>query len=848
MKMNKSLHAVITILVFLTANQKVVAQTIITGIVRDAVSQKPLAFVSVYFTGRKGTVTREDGTYYLSTINPQLTTVEFSYGGYKTTSKTVLPGKTQELNINMELPVMKEVVIQAKRGKYKNKDNPAVELIRKVIEHKNSNRITAYPYVQYEQYEKMMLSLTKKPEKLAKSKLLKNYQFVLDNQDTAKIAGKSLFPIYMQEKLSQKYYRNKPEKEKIYILGEKKVDFGEFVDNNGIITYLNRLYGDIDVYENNISILTNQFLSPIADMAPQFYRFYIIDTVTENGLQLVKLNFTPRNSNDLIFRGTMFITLDGNYAVQKINMTISKNANLNWTQQLRIAQDFEKGADGRYHVIMSNMLAEFALSKNASGSLMGERTVTFKNFITNKPAADSIYEGRAEVIAYMPDKLTDSFWVASRHKPLSAAEAKVYANIDSLSHMKSFQRTMDYVTLALAGYKQAGPFEVGPVSTFYSFNPVEGFRLRFGGRSTPRFSKNIFLENYLAYGFKDEKFKYYLAAAYSFNHKSIYSYPLNYLRFSYQYDTKIPGQELQFVAEDNFLLSFKRGDNNKWLYNSIFKAEYVREFGKNLSYSLGFKNWKQTAAGSIVYEKAGSRDNVIIPDITTTELSAEIRWAPNEQFYQGKVYRVPIFNKYPIFKLRYTAGIKGLVNGEYNFHALNLNIFKRVYLSQLGYADVVAEGGYIFGQLPYPLLNIHRANQTYSYQLNSYNLMNFLEFVSDHYASVNMDYYFNGFIFNKIPLLKKLKLREVVSGKILYGGIRDENNPDKNNAVFKFPTDEATNNQTTFSLNQKPYIEVSAGIANIFKLVRIDLVKRLTYSENPNVSQWGIRSRLKFDF
>jgi hypothetical protein len=277
-----------------------------------------------------------------------------------------------------------------------------------------------------------------------------------------------------------------------------------------------------------------------------------------------------------------------------------------------------------------------------------------------------------------------------------------------------------------------------------------------------------------------------------------------------------------------------------------FKAEYVREFGKNLSYSLGFKNWKQTAAGSIVYEKVSN--NQPVTDITTTELSAEIRWAPNEQFYQGKVYRVPIFNKYPIFKLRYTAGIKGLVNGEYNFHSLNLNIFKRFYFSQLGYADVVAEGGYIFGQLPYPLLNIHRANQTYAYQLNSYNLMNFLEFVSDHYASVNMDYYFNGFIFNKIPLLKKLKLREVVSGKILYGGIRDENNPEKNEDVFKFPTDPTTHEQTTFSLNQKPYIEVSAGVANIFKLVRIDVVKRLTYADNPNVSQWGIRSRLKFDF
>jgi hypothetical protein len=278
----------------------------------------------------------------------------------------------------------------------------------------------------------------------------------------------------------------------------------------------------------------------------------------------------------------------------------------------------------------------------------------------------------------------------------------------------------------------------------------------------------------------------FLSGTYSFNHKSIYSYPLNYLKLSFQHDTKIPGQEFQFVAEDNFLLSFKRGNNDKWLYNNIFKAEYVREFAKNFSYTLGFKNWKQTPAGSIVYVKEKGTVQTNVPDVTTSELSAEFRWAPHEQFYQGKVYRTPIFNKYPIFKLKYVAGIKGLMNGEYNYQNINLNIQKRFYLSQLGYTDMSAEGGYIFGKVPFSLLTIHRANQTYSYQLNSYNMMNFMEFVSDRYAAVNVDHYFNGFFFNKIPLLKKLKLREVVSAKVLWGGVRDENNPAISNDLFKF--------------------------------------------------------------
>lgn len=824
------------------------AQTVIKGTITNSATHLPMPFVSVYFKGGKGISSAEDGSYTLSTINGKLTQIEFSYGGYKKIVKQVEAGKETVLDIEMEQPVMNAVVIKTKRGKYSNKDNPAVELIRKVIDNKDKNRISAYDFVQYQQYEKMELSLTNKPEKLMKNKLLKNYVFILDNQDTDKVQGKALVPVYLEETISDKYFRKNPDKQKTFITGQKKVNFGEFVDNNGISSYVNKLYADIDVYENNIAILTNQFLSPVAGSAPTFYRFYIRDTVQEDGIQLVRLNFMPRNTSDLLFKGTLYVTLDGNYAVQKLNMSVSKNANLNWTRGLRIKQDFEKGIDGRYHLAVSNMLAEFAFSKNSDGGIMGERTVSFKNFVVDQPAPDSIYKRKELALGDEPPAASDSFWTTNRHQPLTAIEAKVYSNIDSLQNMKSYRRFMDIATLVLAGYKSFGGYEVGPVNAFYSFNPVEGFRIRAGGRTTPKFSNRIYLENYLAYGFKDQKTKYFLSTAYSLNKKSIYTFPMNYVKLSYQYDTKIPGQELQFVQEDNFLLSFKRGDNDKFLYNNIFKAEYVREFGKNISYTFGFKNWRQSPAGAITFDKKVNNELVTVKDITTTELSAEIRWAPHEQFYQGKVYRTPIFNKYPIFKLRYIAGVKGLFNSEYNYHNVNLNIFKRVYFSQFGYADFSTEGGYIFGKLPYPLLTIHRANQTYAYQLNSFNLMNALEFISDHYASANMDYYFNGFILNKIPLLKKLKLREVASAKILYGGVRDENNPSTRQSYLDFPKNNTTGAATTYALNSKPYVEVSVGLANIFKLFRVDLVKRLTYLDNPGVSQWGIRSRVKFDF
>lgn len=848
MKKFIQIKLLVAIMLSVATTNLVSAQTVVKGKITNNATHQPLAYVSVYFKGGKGVSSAEDGTYTLSTINDKLTQVEFSYGGYKTITKKIVPGQQITLDIQMEQPVMNEVVVKTKRGKYSNKNNPAVDLIRKVIDNKDQNRITAYDYVQYQQYEKMELSLTNKPEKLMKNKLLKNYMFILDNQDTGKVEGKALVPVYLEETLSDKYYRRDPEKQKSFITAQKKVNFGEFVDNSGISTYVNRLYADINIYDNNITILTNQFLSPVANSAPTFYRFYIRDTVEADGIKLIRLNFTPRNPADLLFRGTLYVTLDGNYAVQKLNMTVSKNANLNWTRELHIKQDFEKGPDGRYHVSVSNMLAEFAISKGADGGIMGERTVSYKNFVVNQQAPDSIYKKKELDPGDERPVANDSFWVTSRHQPLTEVESKVYSNIDSLQNMKSYRRFMDIATLVLAGYKNFGDFEMGPVNTFYSFNPVEGFRLRTGGRTTPHFSKRIYLENYVAYGFKDKKTKYFLSTAFSLNKKSIYTFPMNYIKVSYQYDTKIPGQELQFVAEDNFLLSFKRGDNDKFLYNNIFKAEYVREFGKNISYTFGFKNWKQSPAGAITFDKTINNVTESVKDITTTELSAEIRWAPHEQFYQGKVYRIPIFNQYPVFKLRYIAGIKGLFNSEYNYHNLNLSVFKRMYFSQLGYADVSAEGGYIFGKLPYPLLTIHRANQTYAYQLNSFNLMNALEFISDHYASANMDYYFNGFIFNKMPLIKRLKLREVASAKILYGGVRDENNPAASESVLTFPKDGTTGSSTTFALNSKPYVEVSVGVANIFKLVRVDFVKRLTYLDNPDISKWGIRARVRFDF
>lgn len=824
------------------------AQTVVKGRVTDATTGTPMPFVTVVIKGTvEGINTDVNGEYNLQTTE-NANQVEFSFLGYVTATRQLKVGETQTLNIALmeDKRMLDEVVINPKKEKYRNKNNPAVELIKKVIANKDKNRVSSYDYVSYTEYEKMQMAISNTPNSIKKNPLLKKYQFVLDNVDTTRFAGKALLPLYLEENISEKYLRKSPEKKKTIVKATKRVTFDErFINNESISGYMKHLYQDADIYENNLYILTNSFLSPIADMSPSFYKFFITDTVSAGGVKLVELSFLPRNKNDFLFTGKLYVTLDGNYAVQKADLDVGKDVNLNWVTGLKLTLDFERSTDGRYHLSKNNILVNFGMFQGKSG-IFGERSLTVKNFdIANRPA-DSIFNGSDVVMADSFNKKSDSYWQDNRPEALTEAEAKTYTNIDSLGKMKSFKRILDWGSMFIAGYKMLGPVEIGPVSTFYSFNPVEGFRLRLGGRTTPFLSKRYFFETYGAYGFKDQRWKFFLAGTYSINNKSIYSYPLNYIRASFQRDVKIPGQDLRWIQEDNFLLSFKRGVNDKFLYNDLFKFEYVVEFGNHMALRADFSRLKQEAAGGLHFTK-NDGFNDTLNSVTTSSVGLEWRWAPNEQFFQRKLFRTPVPNAYPIITLRADLALKDILGGQYDFKSFKADIYKRVYLSQLGLADVIVGGGYIMGQVPYPLLSIARANQTYAYQLPSYNLMNFLEFVSDRYVNVHIDYHMYGFIFNKIPLFKKLKLREVASFKLLYGGVREENRPENNTSQFIFPTDKY-GTTSTFSLEKQPYMEGSVGIENIFNLLRVDVVKRFTYLDHPNVAKWGVRARINFDF
>jgi len=819
----------------------------IKGRVIDAKTKQPLPFVNVVFVGKNiGTITDYNGDYSISTQWAS-TQLQASFIGYKREVKSVGQAKNQTINFEIEPEsiALTEVVVTGQRKRYRNRDNPAVELIKKVIENKDSNSKEMFDYYEFDKHEKVEFALNNITDEFRSKKMFKKFQYVFSFVDTSKINGKPYLPVFLKETLSKVYYRKEPQTRKEYVSGTNMVGFHDYIDNEGVGFIIDNLYQDIDIYSNNITLLTNQFISPISTLAPLIYKFHIIDTIPINGLRAINLAFQPRNKADFAFKGNLYITDDDKYAVIKVDMRVTEDINLNFVNDLQIVQEFEKMNGEGWMFSKDELLVDFNLTNKGTG-IFGKKTVFYDNYTFNVPRSDSVYSGIEHLVKNTGHAARDSsFWEAGRIEKLTEQEQNIFVMVDSIQHVPAFKRTMDIVMLLVAGYWNFGTVEVGPVNTFYSFNDVEGFRLKVGARTSDKFNERLRLEGYLTYGFKDDRFKHSVSATWSLNGRPLKENPRHSITAMHQVETNFPGMEMQFINEDNFLLSFKRGVADKILYYEMFKLEHYRDWGNGFSTLLNFKNMTQEPGGTLYFRFSDDRE---INSITSSEIGATFRFAPNEKFYQGLSYRTPIITRYPIFQLTYTQSIKGLFGADYDYGKVNFNIFKRVYLSPIGFMDLELEGSKILGSgVPFPLLTVHRANQTYSYQLLSYNLMNFLEFVSDQHVSLFAEQHFNGFFFNKIPLIKRLGWREIISFKGVYGSVTDKNNPNVTPGLMLFPTDEF-GNTTTYTLEGTPYVEVSAGIGNILKFFRVDYVQRLTHLENPNVPTHGIRLRFKFDF
>ncbi|MEO6038543.1 MAG: DUF5686 family protein, partial [Saprospiraceae bacterium] len=667
------------VLVILLAAGGIFAQktTSVHGKVVDDRTNEPLAYATVQLPEANAS-TRTDiaGNFRIETAVPA-TQLRVSYVGYTTGILSVKAGEHNELLVRMADETVNLREVEIRPDKYRRRNNPAVDLIGEVFAHKDRNRKSGLDFYNYEVYEKLQFNLNNISDKFRNRRSLRKFQFVFENVDTNQVNGKIALPVYLRERLMNVYYRRDPKSEKEFITAEQQTGLQGYLDEEGLSNYLNSLYQNVDIYDANISLLTTQFVGPLSALAPTMYRFYIVDTLDYQGTRCADVFFAPRNKSDLAFVGNMLVALDSTYAVRKVQMGISHDANLNWVSDLHLEQDFEffgTGDERRLMLTKDDISMDFQLVKSEKRqSILGHKSVSYRNYTLNQPLPDSLFRTavktitNGEVLHRAP-----SFWMANRHNPLSKQELGIYRMVDSIQNVPAFKRTMNIAVFVLAGYKSFGGFDLGPVNTFYSFNDVEGLRLRVGGRTNLHFAKSLYLEGYVAHGFKDDRWKHYAGVTYAFNQKTPGIYPMNQLTLSRQNEVQIPGESLQFVQEDNFLLSFKRGVNDKMIYNRSFRLNYVREMRKGLSYTVSFQELRKQPGGTLLfdYRHASDEDVHYLPEINVTEMGFTVRYAPNEKFYQGKTYRIPILNKYPIFQLSVRAGKKGLLGGEYDYQAV----------------------------------------------------------------------------------------------------------------------------------------------------------------------------------
>ena len=830
-----------------------------SGIVKDSITGEPLPFVSVYFDGSTiGAMTDDNGTFTLQN-NQGYTKLAAASLGYDTKFIDLKPGKKNDnLEVLLKPTAFKisEVVVKPKREKYTRKDNPAVELIKKVIAHKNDNRIEAKPEYQTEVYEKLSLSLDNFNPNLDKNKFLKKFKFIKNYLDTSEFNGKPILTVSVRENLSDFYYRKSPKAEKTIVRAKRMQGIDKTLDDGGGITSnLEEIFKSINIFDNNIPILLNRFVSPLSStLATTYYHYYIMDTLDVGGDKCVDLAFVPANSESYGFTGRLYITLDGNYAVKKVLLNTPANINLNWVDKLRIEQEFKQMPDSTWVLDQENTFVNFYVVKGTQ-QLYAHQLRNYDNYNFNVQNADSVF-GLLGALHVLPEATAqpDTFWTHNRPIPLKEKEDALKDLLGQLRKVPAFNAIIKTAEILITGYiptandKKVTKFDFGPMNTTFSANHLEGFRMRVGGMTTANLNPYWFASGYLAYGTNDRKIKYNLKLTHSFTKKEYHEgeNPVNNLSFIQEYDVYTPGQDFLFTSKDNIFVAWKVGEPvTKMQYIRKSVLQYEKEWLNGLTWKSWIMNQNNEAAGTLQYIKRDESGNLYhIKDFTTSEIGTQLRFAPGERAYNGRSGKESVFNlskDAPVFKLSHQLGIKGVLGGDYNYNHTEISAEKRIWLSSFGHIDAQVKAGKVWDKVPFPLLILPNTNQSITIQPEAFHMMNALEFVTDQYVSFNATYYLKGWILNRIPGIKWLRLREVLSFNMIYGGLTDKNNPTLTPGLFLLP-------DGTQPLGSTPYMECSVGLENIFKILRIDYYRRLTYLDHPDIKKGGIRIALRFTF
>jgi hypothetical protein len=793
--------------------------TKVIGKVVDAETKEPLPFVNIIFAGTKiGTSTDMDGRYLLET-SQIADSIIVSFVGYVQQVKFVARHKTQTINFEL-----KPSSIQLQELIIKPGENPAHPLLRNIIANKNLNNKEMLDSYEYEVYNKVQFDLNNISEEYKNKKMFKQFSFVFDNIDST--SEKPALPMFITESLSEVYYRKKPRALKEHI---KAVNVSG-IKNESINQFLGDVYQNVNVYDNYVLVFGKSFVSPVADFGLLYYKYYLVDSAFIGNQWCYHVTFMPRRRQEPTFAGEFWVH-DSTFALKQIEVSIASDANINFINSFYARQEFQL-IDSTWMLSKDQLVVDFTLSESSMG-IYGRKTTSYRNFVINKPREEEFYSVREDV--FVEEKASErdkDFWDSSRHDSLSDSEKSIYHLVDTIKSIPIFRTYVDIITIIISGYHQVGKFELGPYFTTYSFNRIEGNRIRVGGRTSNSFSKQLQLEGYAAYGFKDEKIKYGGGFLY-FLSKT----PRQFIGANYKHDMEQLGQSPNALRQDNILASvFRRNPFYKLILADQFTGYYEREWFPGLSNRLTILRRDLHPTDSVRFEYHLPDATVVpISNIVASEINFFTRFAYREKYVSGEFERVSLGTKYPVVRLNYSMGIKGLMGGQYNYQKIHVTVENFIRTAPFGYLDYYAEAGRIWGKLPYPLLELHNGNETYSYDRYAFNMMNYFEFASDRFVSLSLAQHFNGFFLDKIPFFRKLKWREVVFGKGVIGSLSEENKQD----MF-FPQN--------MTFLREPYLEAGFGIENIFKFLRIDALWRLSYLDHPNIQKFGIRATLVINF
>lgn len=815
-----------------------VGQTIIEGKVTDAESGDPIPFASVYFLGTtKGTATDFDGFFKL-TGEAETDTLVVSFIGYETKKKVYQKGISQTINYQLapEATSLGDFVVTAGR----KIENPAWEILRKVIDNKAINdkrRLAAY---EYDSYNKIEIDLDNISDRLKRRKIMQKITAVLDSIEIiAGEDGKPILPLFISESLSTYYYRSDPRLSKEHVRRTKITGIG-IEDGSLISQVIGSTFQQYNFYQNRMNIVEKEFASPITDGWRLLYDYELQDSVYIGEEFCYMIDFKPKNDQELAFVGKMWIAKEG-YALKQVDATVLRSANLNFIEKIKVQQELERVDGDAWLPSKTRVLVDVAEITNKSAGFLAKFYTSNKELKVTEPRDLGFFD-RALELEEDARIVDEEFWEVNRHDKLSPTEMNVISMIDT---MKNIPVVKTWTTLAKTfarGYVEVGKLDLGPWPFLVGNNDVEGFRLRAGGRTNEHFSLNWQLNGYAAYGFKDEQFKYGLGAKWIANRKDWTVFDVQYRKDVDQYGIQ-PDALTDIESGAAFLALTQLGNLVRPFRYEGYQFGAFRQFSRAFSASLRLNYKEFQPEFPFRYRTELSRnDSPLAQDYTTSEVTLRLKYARDEAFIISDNSRISLGTlRWPTFLMSVTRGFKGVAGGDFDYTRVNLGISQRLKMGFWGNSTYQINAGHTFEDLPYTLLNAHIGNEQFVYTSIAFNTMNFYEFVSQSYASLRYQHQFEGFILNRVPLLRKLKWRLVGTSNILFGGVS------QSTLAVQAQMDENGNALPQFDVleNGKPFAEVGIGVENIFKFFRVDYIRRLTYLNKPGVD--GSTLKLSFN-